>query len=303
MSADRSKTYGKVFNIQRYSIHDGPGIRTTVFLKGCPLRCAWCANPESQRFETEVTYQIASCVGCQHCVAACPSGACRFENGHTVIDREWCVGCGACARGCAYHALKLVGERMSVAEVVEQALRDAPFYRKSGGGVTISGGEAFAQPAFTLALLETLGEEGIHTAVETSGFAPYGTLEKAKADLFLYDLKLIDPVLHKGYIGQDNRLILENLKRLLQDGRQIIVRMPLIPGINTDPALIRRTGEYLRSVHAKQVHLLPYHRLGVGKYGLLDREYGLDEVKPPEETQLKEIQKTLEDCGLTVGRS
>lgn len=303
MSDFKENITGRVFDIQRYSIHDGPGIRTVVFLKGCPLRCLWCANPESQRFEPEITYQMSNCAGCRQCESVCPQRGCHLEASGLRIDRSRCLGCGACANACIFHALKLEGASMRVSDVLEAVKKDMPFYKKSGGGVTLSGGEAFAQPEFTLSLLSELRAARIHTAVETSGFTSYNMLQKADVDLFLFDLKHIDDRQHRKFTGVSNQKILDNLERLICDGRQVIVRMPMIPDVNMTPDTLHATGAYLHRIGAADVHLLPYHRLGLSKYQLLGREYAMEATRPPAETTMEEAFSILKSYGLHVGHS
>lgn len=303
MSNESKIASGCVFDIQRYSIHDGPGIRTVVFLKGCPLRCMWCANPESQRFSPELTYQAQRCTGCQTCVAACPQQAIRVEEGRLLVDRNRCVGCGTCAKACLFHALKLNGTQMSVDEVVKVVEKDLPFYKKSGGGVTLSGGEALAQPVFALELLKALKARGIHTAVETAGVVPENVLYRTEADLFLFDLKHIDDAAHRHYIGAGNQQILRNLEMLIAKGREVIVRMPMIPDVNMAPEVLHASGAFLQGIGAKKVHLLPYHRLGLAKYEFLDRAYSMEDTMPPDETTMNEAYAILRSYSLDVSHS
>ncbi len=295
--------FGEVFNIQRFSIHDGPGIRTVVFLKGCNLRCRWCSNPESQNIKREMTYDKRLCRLCGRCVAVCPVDGISLGEVGINIDRELCTGCGKCAKACDFNALKSVSTSYTVEEIVEIVKKDRPFYIKSSGGVTFSGGEPFIQKDFLLSLINQLEKEGIKTAVETAGLVPYNTLHNSKTSLFLYDLKHIDEELHKRYTGESNTVILENLRKLIADNRDVIVRIPLIPGINMDEEILKRTGAFLRSIRAEEVNLLPYHTLGLSKYKMLDMEYQLNDTRTPDEKEIERALKTLASFGLHVGRS
>lgn len=264
---------GRVFDVQRFSLHDGPGIRTVVFLKGCPLRCTWCANPESQRAEPEIAWFAVRCIGCGRCVEACPRGAVRAVGDSVVTDRLLCTACGACAAACARGARRLMGREMSVAEVMDQARRDAVFFRRSGGGVTFSGGEPFQQAAFLLECLRCSRRWGYHTALETCGQAHWEDLHAAAefTDLFLYDVKHLDAARHRDLTGRGNELILGNLERLLELGATVTLRVPVVPG-GTDDAgnLEALSGFVARHPRIRRVELLPYHRLGLHKYAALD---------------------------------
>lgn len=277
---------GCIFQIQRYCIHDGDGIRTTVFLKGCPLRCKWCANPESQSFEPEILFRSENCTGCGECVRACRYGAISQQNGRIFRHVLQCRHCGACAQACIYHAANAVGQMYTVEQVVQMCKRDLPFYRQSGGGVTLSGGEPFAQPAFVQALLRRLREEEISTAVETTGFAPTQVLMNSDVDQFLYDFKCLDTVRHQSLTGVSNELILNNLEQISMC-RSVTIRMPLIPTCNMDDELLQRTGAYFSKLTIPRVHLLAYHTLGEGKYDRLGRSYPMGAVRPPDKAQME----------------
>ena len=270
---------GIVFDVQGYSLHDGPGIRTVVFLKGCPLSCAWCCNPESQRLAPEVEYHAERCVGCGRCAEGCPTGACRA--GAVVatekIDRSLCDDRLACAFVCPTGALRVVGERLIVGDVLARIRRDAPFYRRSGGGVTLSGGEPLVQWRFAAALASACHDENIAVALETSGHAPWAHLAAVleHADLVLYDLKGSDDARHRAATGVGLDLILGNLRRLAESGAPFILRLPLVPNHNLDEARLRRAGELAADLGALEVHLMPYHGLGVEKHHRLGRAYSL----------------------------
>lgn len=275
---------GRIFNIQRFCINDGPGIRTTVFFKGCPLNCAWCHNPESKRAQKELSYHEDKCRHCGRCAALCPNGCHRLtEDGH-VLQRAACTACGSCVQpGCP--ALERIGWDATVDEVLDEVRRDRPFYENSGGGMTLSGGEPLAQFPFALALLKAAKAEGIATAIETCGYAPAGHIRDIVplTDLFLYDYKLTSPQAHTRYTGVDNARTLDNLRLVDQLGGEIILRCPLIPGINDTPEHfdgIARTASSLS--HLREVQLEPYHPLGESKARALGVPYAVPAQGFPE---------------------
>ncbi len=255
---------GLIFNIQRYSLHDGPGIRTTVFLKGCPLTCLWCHNPESKSRQREIRVVESRCVRCGRCLEACSQGPLA-----AVADApETCTHCGECVAACPTGARQLVGREMSVPEVVHEVLRDRTFFDQSGGGATLSGGEPLLQAAFVRRLLEAFRREAVHTALDTSGYAPTEALLDVAAwvDLFLFDLKSLDSTVHHRQTGVPNDLILQNLQTLGSIHDNIWIRVPLVPGFNTDIGQLAATARYVATIPGvKQVNLLPYHRMGSGK--------------------------------------
>lgn len=258
---------GQVFNIQRYSLHDGPGIRTTVFLKGCPLSCNWCHNPESRAREPEVRYLETRCVQCGQCVEVCPQGP-DWSPADGV--RPDCLRCGACVDVCPVGARQMIGREMTVAEVVQEAMRDRLFHEQSGGGVTLSGGEPLSQPEFVKALLHAFRAEEAHVALDTCGFVPPGILRAIAplVDLFLYDIKCMDEATHRRETGVPNHLILENLETLGAIHGNIWVRIPLIPGVNLNSGQLEATARFVSPLTGvRQVNLLPYHALGTGKTG------------------------------------
>ena len=273
-----------MFNIQRFCVNDGPGIRTTVFLKGCPLSCAWCHNPESKSPRPELFYDADKCVSCGRCVSLCPQKAHLMENGRHQLRRESCVRCMACAEThCP--ALAAAGETRRAEDVMAEVLRDRPFYQASGGGMTLSGGEPFFQEAFALKLLRLAREAQVHTCVETCGFAPLSVLEQAArwVDLFLYDIKLTDPALHRQWTGVSNDRILENLRALDKMGAKTVLRCPVIPGVNDTPAHFQGVAKIANSLtHLQEIHLEPYHPLGVSKARRLGRESLLEGSFPSE---------------------
>jgi pyruvate formate lyase activating enzyme len=297
-------TTGIVFDIKRFSIHDGPGIRTTVFFKGCPLRCWWCHNPEGLAPEPELMIRANRCIKCDACLEACAHGAISWDGNGAVTDAEKCVGCGACVAACYAEARQIVGREMTVAQVMAEVERDVPFYDQSGGGATFSGGEPLLQGDFLRELLRACKARGIHTAVDTCGSAPWEVLDGVReyVDLFLYDLKLMDDARHREFTGVSNALILSNLQALSQQGHDIVVRLPLIPGINDDEDNLKQVGSFTAALpNLIQLDVLPYHSLGDEKYGRLNKPYNLSETRPPTDDHVAEAARILEGFGLRVG--
>jgi len=294
---------GLIFDIRRFSIHDGPGIRTTVFLKGCPLSCWWCHNPESQSPGPELWLRSGRCIRCGECVKACREGAITLQEDAYVTDLERCNLCGACLEVCTTEARQIVGKQMSVAQVLAEIERDIPFYDESNGGITISGGEPLQQRKFLLALLKSCQEKDIHTVLDTCGYASWKTLDALRpyVDIFLYDLKLIDDSRHRQFTGVSNRLILQNLRRLLQAGHAVVLRVPVIPGVTDGEDDLRQLGSFISGLPGSpRVELLPYHRAAMGKYERLNRGYHLQEVMPPSPEQMQEVAEVLQSYGLVV---
>lgn len=264
---------GIVFNIQRYSIHDGPGIRTTVFLKGCPLSCFWCQNPESQAPVPEILFDSEKCTRCGACIEACPAGATQVFEENILIDRRRCTHCGRCIEVCPAEARRMAGKRMSVSEVMDEVSRDARFYENSGGGITLSGGEPLAQPDFAFALLERSREADLHTALETCGYASWKTIARLLplVDFVLFDIKHPEGGAHRRAVGKDNRRILENARRIAAL-KPMLVRVPLIPGFNDSPAMVTAIARLVsRELNGAALEMLPYNPMGEAKYRLLDR--------------------------------
>lgn len=286
------KTEAIVFDVVHGSFVDGWGIRTTIFLKGCPLRCKWCCNPESQRMEPQLQVIEEHCTSCGRCLSRCPKQALILEDGMIRVDQDLCDGCGKCIKSCWAGALHIWGQKRSVQDLFEECLRDKAFYEQSGGGVTLSGGEATMQPAFCLELMELCHKEDISVAVDTCGqvVTTEGIEVLRQADLILFDVKGLDPVRHKDHTGVSNDIILQNLEMLEEMEKDVIIRYPVIPNHNEQEAeLIAGFLSGLRCV--KRVDLIPYHEFGTGKYDQLGRTYPLQE-----ETMSPEAQQALLQC-------
>ena len=292
-----------VTDIQGYSIHDGPGIRTVVFLKECSLECQWCSNPECISPRPEVGFIKALCTKCGKCAEICPEEALACEIGELpIIDHQLCTGCGECISVCNQNALVLYGRQMSVEEVFDAVSRDNLFYQASGGGVTASGGEPLLHPQFVCDLFEKCRRAGIHTCMETSGYVAEPALRQVLpyTDYILYDLKHLNSDKHRQYTGKPNRLILANAKTVAASGVETLFRMPLIPGINDDLQNIKETAEFLHGLgnNTLRIELMPYHRLGKGKYESLDRPYRLSELLSPEPDHMELVKRKFEGYGI-----
>lgn len=294
---------GNVFDIQRYSIHDGRGIRTVVFLKGCPLRCKWCSNPESQQPMPSLFYSEANCIHCHTCVHACPDGEITVgPDGGLVIDWEKCRnGDLSWVDQCPTNALRVKGGWMTPEDVVREVRKDMPFYG-ADGGVTFSGGEPLLQGQFVAETAAMCRAEGITTAVETTGCVSWEILDLVRPHIgqFLYDLKAMDPELHRKWVGADNRLILENLKRLAACGADIMVRTPLIPGVNDREEEIDAILRYVKECGVRKYDVLPFHQYGSAKYQASGMPYSLGELQPPPAEQVERIREKIRAAGLSM---
>jgi len=297
---------GRIFDIKRYSIHDGPGIRTTVFLKGCALHCLWCHNPESIDPGPELMHWPGRCARCYSCIEACPLGAIsKDSSGAVVIDRAKCDLCGKCAEACLYDAMQIVGREMSVEDVLAEVEKDLVFYEQSGGGVTLSGGDPFVQASFAEAILDGCRDRGIRTAVDTAGFSTDGVLDRlaGKTELILCDLKSMDDGRHKELTGVSNVPVLENVKRLAASRTETWVRIPLLAGVNDGDDNIRRTIAFLASLkRIKRVGLLPYHSGGLEKARRIGRGSQFRKFEAPTEERIAAIETAFRKAGFEARR-
>lgn len=293
---------GMIFDIKRYAINDGPGIRTAVFLKGCPLSCWWCHNPEGQSKKPQVIYRSNRCKASQACVDACPRDAISWENA-PVTDWALCDQCGQCVEVCYAGAREMIGRNVSTDHLMENIRRDIPFYDQSGGGVTFTGGEPMLQMKFLREILLACKKEGIHTTVDTCGYTSWESFLSIQGlvDLFLYDLKLIDNAKHKKYTSVSNRMILNNLYKLSEQNANIIVRIPLIPGVNDDNENLEMSGSFLSSLPCLEaVELMPYHTIGEAKYQALGMDYRMANTPIPAEEQIQRVEELLLSYHLKV---
>ena len=291
-----------ITNVQKFSIHDGDEIRTSVFFKGCPLKCEWCHNPETQRFEKEMQCDKEKCVGCGTCAKVCPNGAISMENGKPEMKKDACTFCGKCVNFCPIGIREIIGREYSVKELIKELMKDQMFYEESGGGVTLSGGEVMAMDIdYILAIAKELKRQDVTLTIDTCGYVPY---EKFQAILpyvhtFLYDVKVMDPKLHKKYIGVDNQLILDNLIRLAADGARIYIRIPTIKEVNGNEKNMKETIAFLKEhdIHPAQINLLPYHDTGSGKYSKLDMEYKGTDLHAPEKEEMESFVRLFVESG------
>jgi len=303
----RGDIKGRVLNIQRYSLHDGSGIRTLVFLKGCPLHCLWCSNPESQQHVPQLGFSASRCVGASGscagaCLSVCPVTALHLgSDDKPVIDYQVCDACGLCPKACPEGALEIVGRDMSVDEVLAEVEKDRPFYRRSGGGITIGGGEPLLQHHFTAALLEAAHGAYLHTALETSGFAAWEHFEPVlkHVDLLQIDFKHIDPVRHRELTGQSNELIIDNLGKVLtvKSPKDVVVRIPVIPGCNDSEETIRDMAGLVNGLGLTQIELIAYHKMGVSKYTQYGMAYPLADCESPSEPQMARLREIVSHSG------
>jgi pyruvate formate lyase activating enzyme len=298
---------GIIFNIQKFSVHDGPGIRTTVFMKGCPLNCRWCSNAESVNPMPEPGIIIERCTGCGDCVGTCPENALAISNGKVIIDRSVCNACGVCIPSCPEEAITIYGRMVTVDEVLKEVLKDRSFYTGSSGGVTVSGGEPLRQPEFVKVLFRKCKEEGIDTCLDTCGYASSEALRDVLqyTDNVLFDLKHMDTDRHREFTGVDNEPIKANAGIVSESKANVLFRIPLIDGVNSEKENIRKTAEFIESLgEGNKVELLPYHRLGIGKYKMLGREYPGKDFEMPDEETIEELKEIFEHYGIqcSVGR-
>ena len=292
---------GVIFAVKRFAVHDGPGIRTTVFLKGCPLACLWCHNPEGKSFAPELAVFPHKCIACGSCVPACPENAHGISAAGHVFDRAKCRACGACERACLGDALVLYGRRVTPEELLPELLADRPFYETSGGGITLSGGECLAQPGFSAELAQKIKAEGLSVAIDTCGFVPRAAIDAVLpyTDLFLYDIKAFSPETHKRCTGQGNALIWENLAYINEQKKPVEIRIPLIPGYNDAeiPAIADRLAEFSC---VTRVSVLPYHNFSGSKYDALGMENTMPPVDPPDASLLRAAVDALRARGLNA---
>jgi len=297
---------GCIWDIKKYALHDGPGIRTTVFFKGCPLQCLFCCNPESQHFHPEILWIGENCIRCNSCQEICPTNAIyEEEEGEKLVDAERCDLCGLCVNRCPGEALSLVGRLVTVDEVLREVAQDAVFYQRSGGGLTLSGGEPTAQTDFAYELLRQykIKEHGLHTAIDTCGYVEWSKLAHLLeyTDLILYDIKHMDSHQHSRLTGVGNELILQNAIRIAQSHKQLVIRLPLIPGYNDTEENVRRTAEFAHKLPGvEEINLLPYHRLGESKYARLGRKYALSGMISLPQERIALIRSITESFGLRV---
>lgn len=299
-AADRK---GLIFNIQRYSIHDGPGIRTTVFLKGCPLRCRWCSNPESISPFPEILIRNSKCDGCRKCVEVCPREAIIFTENGVSLDRVKCDRCMKCVEVCHADALEIAGRYANIDEILDECSRDDTFYRNSGGGVTLSGGEPLLQADFAINLLKECKSSGLGTALDTSGYIAWETLQKALqyTDILLFDIKHLNAKSHREGTGVDNSLIINNLEKLMgMEGTRVWIRIPVIPGYNNSENYIEELAGRLKTVRVEKISLLGYHEWGKQKYEALGRDYTMRDCEPLTQQKLQGIMEQLQRSNLEV---
>lgn len=292
-----------VFDIQKFSVHDGPGIRTIVFFKGCPLHCQWCANPESQGFAPELLVYPDKCIGCGKCVDVCEAGCFAVKGEEIIFDRSKCIQCCRCAEVCYAESRRQSGKFMTLDEIKEEVDKDMVFYKNSGGGITFSGGEAMCFPEAVKELAKYYKKQGVSTAIETCGYASWENYQAVLPylDLVMFDLKILDDEKHKQYTGGSNARILENVKKISKNVKTVI-RIPIVPTVNDAKGDIDAFGAFISGLKPEisTIHILPYHNFGLNKYYALGKDYPLDVIKAPSDEHMNEIKAQLEDYGFTV---
>ena len=296
---------GTIFDIKKFAVHDGPGIRTTVFMKGCPLRCWWCHNPESMQLQPQIVFFENKCIGCKRCFEACTTGALRLEGETRVYERDTCKVCGQCAEACYAEAQVKEGKEVTVEEVLAEVEKDRPFYENSGGGMTVSGGEPMLQKDFVLELFKQAKAADLHNAIDTCGQAKWEDLSEVLqfVDLVLFDMKEMDPDRHKAFTGVDNTLILENAERIRDLGKPMMLRIPVIPTCNARLENMQAAADFFRDFpNIEYVELLPYHRLGESKWERLGKEYDLKGIETPEDDDVTPLEQPFKDAGMQVRR-
>lgn len=291
-----------ITNIQKFSIHDGDGIRTTVFFKGCPLKCQWCHNPETQRYEREMQFDVEKCVGCGACAKVCPNGAIIMQDGKPQYQKEKCTLCEKCVNFCVAGVREVIGKNYEIKPLIKELMKDHMFYEDSGGGVTLSGGEVMTMDMdYILQIAKELKKQDVTLTIDTCGYVSYERFEKLLpyVHTFLYDVKVMDPEIHKEYMGVDNQLILENLVRLSDAGARIYVRIPTIKEVNGNEKNMLETIAFLKKhdIHPACVNLLPYHDTGSGKYAKLDMEYKGTDLHAPERQEMEVFVRLFKDAG------
>ncbi|MDY0066374.1 MAG: glycyl-radical enzyme activating protein [Steroidobacteraceae bacterium] len=292
---------GRIFNIQRFSTEDGPGIRTTVFLKGCPLTCLWCSNPESQQTHRQLAHNDALCDRCGRCITACSRRAISLTDAGVSVNRDRCDNCGDCVQVCGPRSLRMIGDDKSVDEVLDEILKDRHYYRSSQGGVTCSGGEPLMQAPFVAALFERCQEAGLHTTLDTTGHGSAKSLAAVlrHTNLVLFDLKVMNDALHRRTTGITNRQILRNARLVSDSSAQMIIRVPLIPGVSDADENIAAIARFVKELRPGiVVNVLPYHRFGMNKYRMLDQPYPMDDAQPPTHERVAQIVAMFESAGL-----
>lgn len=293
---------GFIYDLQRFAIHDGPGIRTLVYMKGCPLKCLWCSSPQTQHSKIEIMHNEINCKKCGRCIDVCPVHVITISDEDEIIfNRELCTYCGQCVESCPNQALKLIGYHITFEELFQEVNKDSPFYRRSNGGVTVGGGEPTMQLDFVKAFLKRCKQTYIHTAIETCGYVKWDNMEKLLkyVDLVYIDIKHMDPIVHKELTGVSNELILENTKKI-SALKPMIIRIPVIPGCNDSDDNITATARFAFDLgeNLKRIDLLPYHKFGTQTYSRIGMEYKLKDVEPPSDDHLIRLKEIVESCGV-----